>query len=86
MVLSGVPFYEESDDALFGDMDDDSSDEEAQNTPKEQEAPKRLGDKNKVQVDDDRFDDDGHKPLKNVLAIKVADKIAEDKREKMQLM
>lgn len=37
-------------------------------------------------MDDDRFDEGGHKPLKNVLATKVAEKIASEKREKMQLL
>lgn len=33
-----------------------------------------------------KFDEDGHKPLKNILALKVAEKIADEKREKMQLI
>ena len=31
MVLSGVPFWEEGDDALFGDMEEEESEEEANN-------------------------------------------------------
>lgn len=73
MVLSGVPFYEEGDDALFGD-DDESQDEEPA-----QAALKSKSSENK-------FEDGGHKPLKNVLAGVVADKIAVEKREKMQLI
>jgi len=71
MVLSGVPFYEEGDDALFGD--DSETEQEDQDTKKNAKAAQ----------DDNRFDEDGHKPLKNVLATKVADKIANEKREKM---
>ena len=34
----------------------------------------------------DKFDEGGHRPLKNVLASKVAEKIAQEKRTKMQLL
>ena len=37
------------------------------------------------EISEDRFDEGGHRPLKNVLATKVAEKIAQEKREKMQL-
>ena len=56
-VLSGVPFWEEGEDAMF------ESDEEE-------------GDVGQS-VDNDRFDEGGHKPLKNVLAGKVSDKVAD---------
>ena len=84
MVLSGVPFYEESDDALFGNMDDDesASEEEKPPTPKEQKRPMKPGGKRKPN-EVHKFDEDGHKPLKNILALKVAEKIADEKREKM---
>ena len=74
MVLSGVPFWEEGDEALFGDMDDDEEESEEEKAPVQQKGPpgKNRGKKG----NDDKFDDDGHKPLKNVLAGKVADKIA----------
>jgi len=78
MVLSGVPFWEDGDDSLFADMDGDESSEE------EEKKPQRRGTLKK-KVDDDRFEQGGHKPLKNVLATKVAEKIATEKRDKMQL-
>lgn len=78
MVLSGVPFWEEGEDALF-----DSDDEDAQSGAEGQaEEPAHV----EAKVDDDRFDEGGHKPLRNVLAAKVVDKLADQKREKMQLM
>lgn len=55
-VLSGVPFWEEGEDAMF-----------------ESEEEEELG----QSTDDNRFDEGGHKPLKNVLAGKVADKVAD---------
>jgi hypothetical protein len=33
MVLSGVPFWEEGDEALFGDMDDDEEESEEEKPP-----------------------------------------------------
>ena len=34
----------------------------------------------------DEFDEDGHKPLENVLANQVAEKMAQERREKIQLL
>jgi hypothetical protein len=72
MVLSGVPFYEDGEEALMAGSDSGDSEEEV-------DTPKKGGDVNK-------FDDGGHKPLKNVLAGQVAEKIAREKREKNQLI
>lgn len=87
MVLSGVPFYEESDDALFGDMSGEESGNEEEDKPETPKTKKHFGrpqDKKKKE-EVNKFNDEGHKPLKNVLAGVVADKIADEKREKMQL-
>jgi hypothetical protein len=67
MVLAGVPFWEEGDEALFADLDDEDEDSH-------QEA------------DANGFEDGGHRPLKNVLATRVAERMANEKREKMQLL
>lgn len=80
MVLAGVNFYDEGDDALFGDLNDEESSEE------EDFKRKSMMKKKKKSGEEDRFDEEGHKPLKNALANIVAEKIAEEKREKMQLM
>jgi hypothetical protein len=72
MVLSGVAFWEEGDDSLFADMDDDESSEE-EPTPKNGGKGGKGSQKTK---DDNRFDEGGHRPLKNVLAGKVSEKIA----------
>ena len=86
MVLSGVPFYEEGDDTLFADGPIEEEEEEAapEVTPRNDFNPK-SGRKRK-QKEEDRFDEGGHRPLKNVLASKVSEKIADEKREKMQLV
>lgn len=63
MVLSGVTFWDEGDDTLFGSMDS-SSDSESENDKKQ---PNKRNQK-KGKPDDDRFEPGGHKPLKNVLA------------------
>jgi hypothetical protein len=67
MVLAGVPFWEEGDEALFADLDDEDEDSH-------QEA------------DANGFEEGGHRPLKNVLATRVAERMANEKREKMQLL
>jgi len=76
MVLSGVPFYEEGDDALFADMDE----------TEEEEVDHRRGAKKPARQTVTKFDDDGHKPLKNVLATKASEKVALEKQEKRQLI
>jgi hypothetical protein len=80
MVLSGVPFYEEGDDALFGDMDEEESEQEVA-TPQKDARGRPKG-----KLGESKFPEEGHRPLKNELAGKVAEKVALDKREKMQLM
>ena len=88
MVLSGVPFYEESDDALFGDMSGEETGNEEEEKPETPKTKKHFGrpQEKKKTVEVNKFEEpDGHKPLKNVLAGIVADKIADEKREKMQL-
>lgn len=71
MVLAGVPFWEEGDEALFAALNDDDEDEERKTSPGDEA---------------DRFEDGGHRPLKNILATTVAERIAKEKREKMQLL
>ena len=51
MVLSGVPFWEEGDDSLFGDMDGTESQEEEE-SPKEKNKKDKLKKKGK---DNERF-------------------------------
>ena len=75
MVLSGVPFWEEGDDALFGDMDEEEESEEDRSSKQRGGQPGK-GKGQKGGADDNQFDEGGHKPLKNVLAAKVAEKIA----------
>lgn len=70
MVLAGVPFWEEGDEALFAALNDDDEDGEHKATAS----------------DADRFEDGGHRPQKNILATIVAERIAKEKREKMQLL
>lgn len=74
MVMSGVPFYEDDgeENNFMSDIEEDASndDEGARRRPRE----------------DNRFDQAGHNPLKNVLANIVAEKIAQEKRDKMQLV
>lgn len=94
MVLSGVPFWEEGDDTLFGDSAEDEGAHEQEELHEAPEATpsnsrpalRGKGDKKKKEKDDDRFEEGGHRPLKNVLATKVAEKVADEKREKMQLI
>jgi len=69
MVLSGVPFLEEGDDSLLGDIDEGSDSDDS--TAK------------KGRTDENKFDEEGHKPLKNVLATQVAEKIAKEKTQKL---
>ena len=66
MVLAGVPFWEEGDEALFGDMTDEEEE-------------------NDQQANDNQFEEGGHRPLRNELADKVAERMANEKREQRQL-
>lgn len=80
MVLSGVPFWEEGDDTLFADGPVEEEEEEVKESNSLE--PAQNGRRRK-QEDEDRFEKGGHRPLKNVLASKVTEKIADEKREKM---
>lgn len=76
MVLSGIPFWEEGDDSFFGDSEDDNGSEDEGNSKE-----KKL-----EYINESKFEDGGHRPLKNVLASKVAEKVAIEKRTKMLLL
>jgi hypothetical protein len=82
MVLSGVAFWEEGDEALFADLDEGSESEEEDQATKGGQPAKKTS---KAAADDNRFEEGGHRPLKNVLAGKVAEKIAQEKGAKGQL-
>jgi hypothetical protein len=79
MVLSGVPFWEEGDDTLFADGPVEEEEEEV----KESNGDPTPNNRRRKQEDEDKFEKGGHRPLKNVLATKVTEKIADEKREKM---
>ena len=72
MVMSGVPFWEEDEAAVLNDMEESTDDNEQQDIDQ--------------QTDENQFDQDGHRPLRNVLAEKVTEKLANEKREKLQLL
>ena len=80
MVLSGVPFYDDDgdDSAFMDELENESEEETSQNRMK---AGAR-----RVRNDTKGFDVGGHNPLKNRLAEIVTEKIAQEKREKMQLV
>ena len=80
-VLSGLTFWDEGDESLLADMDSGSEEEiEKKPTPI---TKRNLKDKGKKNKNDDRFEEGGHRPLKNVLATKVSEKIGKEKREKI---
>ena len=56
MVLSGIPFWEEGDDSFFGDSEDDNGSEDEGNSKE-----KKL-----EYINESKFEDGGHRPLKNV--------------------
>lgn len=74
MVLSGVPFWEDGDEALLENVSEGDQDEE---TPKsaDNNATNFTGQslkKGKKDFEKNKFEEEGHKPLKNVLALQVA--------------
>jgi hypothetical protein len=88
MVLSGVPFYDdEGDDSNFvSDLEENESDQEEEDAAAKKKAGVGKAGRRSTKMSDNKFDDAGHNPLKNVLATTVAEKLAQEKREKMQLM
>ena len=76
MVLSGVPFWEDGDEALLENVSEGDQDEE---TPKAAQKDNDATNftsqslkKGKKDFEKNKFEDEGHKPLKNVLALQVA--------------
>ena len=74
MVLAGVPFWEEDDAALLGDITDFTDEDEENDEENDQRA------------DDNQFEEGGHRPLRNLLSEQVAERMANEKREKLQLL
>lgn len=70
MVLSGVPFWEQSDQEFFDDMAGSETEEEALRS-----YSARGG----------KDEQTAHRPSQNKLALQVAEKIAKEKSEKLQL-
>ncbi len=76
MVLSGVPFWEDGDEALFDNVSEGDQEEES---PKAAQKENKLTNfssksvkKGKKDFEKNKFEEEGHKPLKNVLALQVA--------------
>lgn len=77
MVLSGVPFWEDGDEALFdnvseGDQEEEESPKAAQKDNKITNFSSQSVKKGKKDFEKNKFEEEGHKPLKNVLALQVA--------------
>jgi hypothetical protein len=91
MVLSGVPFYDDDGDEqnVVSEIDDEDSNEDEEGNAALQRSKTVLNATAKRSTKNsevNKFDDAGHNPLKNVLAGLVAEKLAQEKREKIQLV
>lgn len=74
MVLSGVPFWEDGDEALLENVSEGDQDEETSKSA-DNNATNFTGQslkKGKKDFEKNKFEEEGHKPLKNVLALQVA--------------
>ena len=80
MVLSGVPFWEDGDEALLENVSEGDQDEETPKAAQKDNNPTNFSGqslkKGKKDFEKNKFEEEGHKPLKNVLALQVAEKMA----------
>ncbi len=82
MVLSGVPFWEDGDEALlenFSEGDQEEEEESPKAAQKDTNPTNFSGQglkKGKKDFEKNKFEEEGHKPLKNILALQVAEKMA----------
>lgn len=87
MVLSGVPFWDDPNDVDLPEVG--GSDDETEDAEASADRPSNAGSTARHRRAADlaeEFDPNGHRPLENVLANRVAERMAQERREKSQLL